>query len=171
MAGALLKVPQLNNPGTAMAAVRFAKSQVGYREGPNNWTIYGVLYGMNNTAWCNIFTWWSVWASGGGKLVPKSAYTPASADWFKGKHQFHTGGPQFGDWVFFYHASMGRIGHVGMVVDPGDGHTFTTVEGNSSNTGSRTGDGVYQLKRKLSDIGTEHGAGFGRPLYVAHHAA
>lgn len=164
MTAPLLKLPVLNNPATPMAMVRFARSQVGYREGPNNDNIYGVLYGMNNVSWCQEFAWVMANLSGAGKLVPKTAYTPAGAQWFRDRGQGHHH-PHVGDWVYYYHPSMGRIGHVGIVADAGDGVTFTTVEGNSSNTGSRTGDGVYQLRRNISSVGLDQGGVFGRPAW------
>lgn len=162
----LLKVPVLNHPGTPMAMVRFARSQVGYREQADNHTVFGTIYGLQGTAWCQIFAWWAAFASGASKLVPKTAYTPAGADWFQRHHQWHHH-PHVGDWVYYYHASIGRIGHVGIVAAVIDAHTFVTVEGNSSATGSRTGDGVYQLRRNIASVGIEHGGGFGRPAWVS----
>lgn len=166
MTAPLLPTPTLNNPGTAGALVRFALSQVGYREGGNNDNIFGSLYGMNNVAWCSEFVTIMAKLSGCDKLVPRTAYTPAGAQWFQSKGQWHHH-PQAGDFVYYYHPSMGRIGHVGVVVRVNPDGTFTTVEGNSSDTGSRTGDGVYKLRRTLSSVGIDNGGGFGRPAYVA----
>lgn len=166
MTAPLLKVPVLNHPATPMAMVRFARSQVGYREGPNNDTVYGVLYGLNHVAWCHEFAWVMANLSGAGRLVPRTAYTPAGADWFRNRGQWHHH-PHVGDLVYYFHASLGRVGHVGIVAAVLDADTFVTVEGNSSNTGSRTGDGVYQLRRGISSVGIEHGGGFGRPSWPA----
>lgn len=167
MTNAMFKLPTLNNPGTAKAIVRFELSQVGYREVGDNDTIFGHLYGMNNVPWCSIFQSIMAKLTGCEKIIPHTAYTPAGADWFQKKGQWHHS-PELGDLVYFYHASMGRIGHVGMVVDRGDGHIFTTVEGNSNNDGSRNGNGVYKLKRRLDSIGIPNGGGFGRPAYAPY---
>lgn len=160
----LLPLPQINNPGTARCLVRVAKSQVGYRESGDNDTIFGVKYGMNNVAWCSEFATVIAGIAGCSGIVPRTAYTPAGADWFRTRHQWHTT-PAFGDFVYYYHSSMGRIGHVGIVTGVNDDGSFTTVEGNSSNTGSRTGDGVYALHRQISSVGIQHSGGFGRPAY------
>lgn len=165
----LQPVPKLNHPGTAEAAVRFAKSQDGYREGVNNATVFGQLFGLQNAEWCNIFAWWTAWASGGGHLVPHSAYTPTSADFFKNRGQFHSV-PKLGDWVFYWHNDLGRIGHVEIVIDPHDGKTFQTCGGNTNDNGSRIGNGVYELWRPISSVGLKHGAGFGRPKWNPYPA-
>lgn len=172
MTAKLLPLPHLTpaQMGTDRAMVRTAQSQVGYRESGDNDTIFGRLYGMNNVAWCHEFAWVVAKLSGNAGHVPRTAYTPAGAAWFQGRGQWHHT-PRFGDLVYYYHSSMGRIGHVGIVgVVNGDG-SFVTIEGNSSNTGSRTGDGVYRLKRRPSSVGVEHGGGFGRPAYKPWPAA
>lgn len=166
MTAPLLKVPVLNHPGTAMAMVRFAGSQVGYREGPNNDTVYGVLYGLNHVSWCQEFAWVMADLSGAAGLVPRTAYTPAGAGWFQDHGQWHHH-PAVGDWAYYYHRSLGRIAHVGIVAAVIDADTFITVEGNTSDTGSRTGDGVYRLRRSMASVGLEHGGGFARPKWVA----
>ncbi len=38
--------------------VDIAKSQIGYKEGPNNNTMYGKWFGLNNQPWCAIFVSW-----------------------------------------------------------------------------------------------------------------
>lgn len=162
--GALLRTPTLNNPGTKGAFVRFALSQVGYREGANNDTVFGRLYGMNNVAWCHEFVSVIAKLSGCSKIIPRAAYTPAGADWFKCRGAWHKS-PAVGDLVYFHRPAMGRIAHVGIVVKVHDDWTFTTVEGNSSNGGSRNGDGVYKLRRKLSSVNVSGGGGFGRPAF------
>ncbi len=93
-------------------------------------------------------------------VIPKHAYTPTGASWFKARGQWHKT-PKVGDVVYYYNAGMGRIAHVGLVTAVhGDG-SWTACEGNTSNTGSRTGNGVYLLKRT-----TTRGGGFGRPKYA-----
>lgn len=166
MAPALLSVPAVRpqNLGTAEAMVKIERSQIGYREGPNNLTIFGLLYGLNNQPWCAQFQTWARGPAGCTKIIPKFAYTPAGAQWFKDRDQFHTHGPRKGDLHFVYHASMGRIGHVELVEKVFDDGSFNVIGGNTSNTGSRQGDGVYRLKRRAVSAG----GGLGRPHYKAY---
>jgi hypothetical protein len=48
-------------------------------------------------------------------------------------------------------AAGARIGHVGIVTEVFDDHV-SSIEGNTSQAGSREGDGVYAKTRKLSEI-------------------
>ena len=54
--------------------------------------------------------------------------------------------PQKGD--LFFTKSWSHVGLVYYV----DGNYFYTIEGNSNNSGSSNGDGVYSLRRKISDF-------------------
>lgn len=56
-------------------------------------------------------------------------------------------------WVFgIYFRSLGRVGHVGAVVeDFGDGY-FLTIEGNTNSAGSREGNGVFMRIRNKAEI-------------------
>ena len=38
--------------------VGVALTQVGYKEGSNNYTKYGVWYGLSNSPWCGMFVSW-----------------------------------------------------------------------------------------------------------------
>lgn len=147
-------------PGTVEAIIALAKTQVGVREGANNHTLYGVWYGMNNVAWCAIFISWLAWKSG-VKDIPKHAYTPAGAQYFKDKKQWGTK-PRVGAIAYFYNASLGRIAHVELVVKVNADGSFYSIGGNTNNTGSREGNGVY-LQRRAST----RGGGFGYPKYLA----
>ncbi len=160
MTPALKPVPAVKNPGTVAAMIAVASSQVGFREGGNNDNAFGRWYGMNNAAWCAMFVSWAASVSGNSKAIPKHAYTPTGASWFKARGQWFTK-PKVGDIVYYYNASLGRIAHVGLVTAVHSDGSWTACEGNTSNTGSRTGNGVYLLKRT-----TTRGGGFGRPKYA-----
>ena len=58
-----------------------------------------------------------------------------------------------GDCFTLYYQKLGRVGHVGLVAGE-DEEYLTTIEGNTSDGGSRDGDGVYRRKRKKSSIWT-----------------
>lgn len=154
-------LPKLTALGTAAAMIAVASSQVGYREGANNDTTYGRAYGMNNVAWCAIFISWSASKAGCESCIPKHAYTPSGAQWFKARDQWGSK-PKVGAIVYFDTAGMGRISHVGVVTAVHDDGSFDTVEGNTNDNGSRIGNGVYRLRRR--NVGTR--GGFGYPKYA-----
>lgn len=56
-----------------------------------------------------------------------------------------------GDIFGIYFPEKGRIAHVGFV-DQWDGKWLITVEGNTNESGSREGDGVYRKRRLVSSI-------------------
>lgn len=146
-----------------------ARKQLGYREGRNNDTKYGIWYGANHQPWCAMFVSF-VFASVNHPLYAQTrkgfSYTPAGARWFKLRRRWGTT-PRPGAVVFFYWPSMGRIAHVGIVesVDP-DGKNMTTIEGNTNNTGSREGVGVFRMRRSTR-LRANGGvvAGYGYPAY------
>ncbi|PWG81931.1 CHAP domain-containing protein, partial [Pararcticibacter amylolyticus] len=59
--------------------------------------------------------------------------------------------PLPGDIFGIYFPEKGRIAHVGFV-DQWDGKWLITVEGNTNESGSREGDGVYRKRRLVSSI-------------------
>lgn len=158
----ILELPSVRpqNLGTAEAFIKIAKSQIGYKEVDNNSTAYSLWYGLNHQPWCYIFMSWVAAHSGCGKIIPRGAYTPAGAAWFKAKGQYGKK-PKKGALHFVYHASMGRIGHIEVVTKVNKDGSFYVIGGNTSNNGSRQGDGVYRLLRR--SVGA--GSGFGYPKY------
>lgn len=146
---------------------RTLASQVGYREGPNNDTMYGHWFGMNFVAWCHIFVSWGAAAAAVPfTVIPKQAYTPSGYSFFSGKNQ-DVATPQAGDLGYVYGlvSSEGRrrIHHV-FYVESVSGDYVTTLEGNTNNTGSASGNGVYRGRRRW-----RNGTGkiyFARPNYA-----
>lgn len=167
MTNALKKVPAVKFPGTAAAMIAVASSQLGYREGHdssgwNNDNVFGRWYGMNKVSWCYEFQSWAASVSGNAKNIPRGAYTPDGAKWFQNHGQWHSS-PKVGDLAFYYSPSQGRIHHIDLVVAVFDGGYYS-VGGNTNNSGSAQGDGVYKLKRRNSSVGSR--GGFGRPKYT-----
>ena len=122
--------------------VAIALTQVGYYEGYNNDTKYGVWYGYNNLAWCGIFVAWcanqagvptSVLARTGIANPYSYGLTPEPAGYI----------PQSGD-LFFTPTNS----HVGIVYYV-EGDYFYSIEGNTWTTGP---EGVYICKHKLSSM-------------------
>lgn len=144
--------------------VDLAKSQVGYREGNNNYNKYASdpmitkLYGWNpqNQPWCCVFANWCYLTAFGYDIGSRLTYggTAAcanSAQLFKSAGAWSSF-PEVGDQAFFY--SGGGINHTGIVVSV-EGTAFTTVEGNYS-------DKVSSVRH---NVGASDVAGFGRPKW------
>lgn len=156
---------------TAARVLEVARSQLGTVESPpnSNHTKYGVAYGMDRVAWCAIFCWWVFREAGAGNLIPKSAYTPAIADWFRARKQWGSV-PAVGALALFDFPgdNVRRISHIGIVEAVNRDGSIICIEGNTSpgTAGSqRDGGGVYRRTRKIGIVG------YGYPAYAAPAAA
>lgn len=114
-----------------------ALAQMGFTEGDDEYTPFGVRYGYPNGYWCDMFVSWCADEAG----VPEEAF-PRSVNCARHCRAFTAMGryyesaarggtylPQQGDLVLFYNDS-GRIHHVGLVLYV-EGETLFTVEGNA----------------------------------------
>ena len=142
--------------------VSVARSEVGYREGANNYNKFaddpGIerLYGWKpqNQPWCCVFANWVYLTAFGFDIGSRLTYGGSAACAVSASHFREHGAlvnqPQIGDQSFYY--SGGGINHTGIVVDVSS-NSFYAVEGNYS-------DKVSLVKHQISgrDI-----AGFGRP--------
>lgn len=141
-----------------------AESQVGYREGANNWNQYAEgrdgVYGwhVQNQPWCDIFVDVLFIDCFGPEPAARMTYQPiggfsagcaVSADYYR-QHGAFVRTPQPGDQIFFY--VNGGINHTGIVVRV-DGGTVETIEGNSSD----------MVARRYYSVGDGKIAGYGRP--------
>lgn len=152
---------------SASQVLEIARSQIGTVESPpgSNRTRYGAAYGLNGVPWCAQFVWWVFYQAGDSTLIPKTAYTPALADWFKGRGQWGDQ-PRPGALALFDFLGDGvnRISHVGLVEAVNGDGTVITIEGNTS-TGAagsqRDGGGVWRRTRKAGIVG------YGYPAYPA----
>ena len=133
-------------------------SQLGVREatGKNDGkAVESYLKVTGNTKgapWCAAFVSWCHLQA--EIKAPLSAWSP---DWFKSnivyrrdwRKQYPEAEPGmvFGIWF----QNLGRVAHVGFI-DGEDANSYTTIEGNTNEAGSREGDGVYRKKRLKSSI-------------------
>lgn len=143
--------------------VSLARSQVGYREGANNYNKFAEdpritqLYGWNvqNQPWCCTFVNWcflNAFGTIGGRMTyGGSAACATQASYYKSNGAF-TQSPAVGDQIFFY--SGGGINHTGIVVEV-NGAAIRTVEGNYSDKVS-----LCTYTQGNSSI-----AGYGRPKW------
>lgn len=129
-----------------------------YQEGPNNDTIFGKAYGLNNQPWCAMFVSYCFAQAGVANLVAAQnkkgfASCDAGYSWFKKNNQLlPVEEAKAGDIVFFnFDETPNDTEHVGLVKgnDPAK-KVLYVYEGNTSGDAKgsqRNGDGVYQKTR------------------------
>ena len=122
-----------------------ALTQVGYEEGENNYTKYGVWYDMPNAPWCGIFVSWCANEAGIPTSVLKRTGVANPENFGLSYQSGNDYTPQKGD-LFFKEGFT----HVGLVYYT-EGEYFYTVEGNTSTT-SYDGTSVMIRKRLISDF-------------------
>lgn len=156
---------------TAAAVIKIAAREIGYREQSGNRNKFGRAYGVDGTAWCAQFIWWCLNQAGDLLGIPKTAWCPTLlAD--ARKRDLIIRDPARGD-----RSGTPRAGDIGLVQRSGQPngakHVFfvekylgdgyvQTIEGNTNNSGSAQGVGVFRLKRKLTDLIVIY-----RPKYAA----
>lgn len=145
------------------------RSQIGYREGANNYTKYAEdaaltkLYGWKpqNQPWCDIIYDEGMITCFGLDAASKLTYQPIgagsalcrqSAQYYKDHNAWFTS-PEPGDQIFFYYS--GAINHTG-IVESVEGGAVHTIEGNTSDIVARR---TYSLNNGVI-------AGYGRPCWV-----
>lgn len=122
-----------------------ALTQVGYTEGDNNYTKYGVWYGLSNSPWCGMFVSWCAKEAGIPTSVLKRTGIANPSSFGLSYKDGSSYIPQKGD-LFFKKG----FNHVGLVYYT-EGAYFYTIEGNTSTT-SYDGTSVMIRKRKISDF-------------------
>lgn len=149
--------------GTAPHAIEIAKAEIGYVETPDNITKYGEAMKANGLPWCGSFCNWVLKEA--GVRVHSVVSTVKGAQVFEDSGRWSQT-PKLGDLAFmdFPNDSVDRISHVGIVVGI-NGQTVTTIEGNTSGSGSQRNGGMVMVKERT--IGKEV-VGFGSPKYVPY---
>jgi hypothetical protein len=156
-------------PKTAAQFMALALAEVGYVEGPaENET----KYQKTNQAWCGAFINWV--AKAADVSIPNCVSTLSGAQAFEARAQYHPSAkamPRRGDIAFFDfpNDSINKISHIGLVI--GHNHenkTVTTIEGNTSGTGSQRNGGMVMIKKRSYAVGDEI-VGFGRPDYAPYN--
>ena len=150
---------------TASRVLAVARAELGTREHPpgSNRVKYSDWYGLVG-AWCAMFVSWVADQADAADLIPRHAWTPSGAAWFRGRGQWGTQ-PRPGALVFFEWPGMGRISHVGFVEAVHADGSITTIEGNTDVAGGRTGGQVMRQRR------SQYIAGYGYPAYALEDAA
>lgn len=162
---------------TASAVIKTAASQIG-KYFPGNHP-YGAWYdkqthssGFDNAQFCAIGLSWCFGQNDGLDIFPLHAYTPAGAQWFKNKGQWHTGSAnniKRGDILYYdFPGAPNRISHVGIAEKDGKNGVVQTIEFNTSGTvnGDQRNGRVVARKLRSAYI-----VGWGRPKYKASKPA
>ncbi len=141
--------------------VKTAMGELGYKEGKNNYTKYGVWYSSatHNAPWCAIFVCWCAYQIGiPESVIPRFSFCYNGITLFqnlgvwKGKENYV---PLKGDIIFFRSdTATSASDHVG-IVTAFDGTKVYTIEGNSS-------DAVSERKYDLTD---KYIVGYASPNY------
>ena len=122
--------------------IAIALTQVGYREGANNDTKYGVWYGYNNIGWCGIFVAWCANQAGvPTSVLARTGLAQPSAYGLTAEPQGYI--PKSGD--LFFSKDHGHVGFVYYV----EGNDFYSLEGNTWENGPQ---GVYIRKHAISSM-------------------
>jgi TP901 family phage tail tape measure protein len=170
-AGRFAEGGKVGKLGTADSMIRAAESMLGYQEGRGNNTIFGNFaqkaYGLQSRfiAWCGAFINWV--AKKSGVDLSSMVWTPGGAQSFMKSGKWTTMNPVRGDLAFmdFPGDGLNRISHVGLVRNVLSRNSVSTIEGNTSGSGSqRSGGGVLA---KIRQYNTKNApiVGFGRPSY------
>lgn len=142
--------------------VRTALGQEGYQEGRANANKYGEWYKMNYASWCAMFVTWC--AEGHRSLsfqrAQRYAFCPYvvddARDGRNGLAVVRASEVRRGDLVLFDWNNDAWADHIGLVVvGPGEGQSFHTIEGNTSSNmrgPQANGDGVYQRTRYVGNV-------------------
>lgn len=145
--------------------LKIARGEVGQKEKGNNDNKYGKELNNNGVAWCYLFVSWCIKKA--GLNIPVCAYVPTGYLWYKNKGKLSKV-PKEGYLAFFCwnkeyfkdDKSYGIPQHIGFVSKVNADGSFMCIEGNTSDVNQSEGDGVYEKKRRLSDV-----KAFGMPNY------
>ena len=143
--------------------VALAKKEVGYKEGTNNDTKYGVWYGLNHNPWCAMFVSYVFHEAGLTSLIAQSPKGYAGCEIFEAWAKDHhlivpTNSVQAGDILLFDFAKSGKAEHTGIAISGIDPHTHlvSSIEGNTGadhvGVNQANGDGVYQKVRAMTTV-------------------
>jgi len=152
----------MSNQANAVLAVAKKYVDQGYKEGPNNESIFGAWYGEDHQSWCAMFVSYCFAQANALPLIagiqsPKGfAYCPIAVQHFTTTHQLvPVSSAQAGDIVFFNWDGQKLPEHVGLVVSNNPAtKTLTTYEGNTGAPGvnQSNGDGCYQKQRQYQFV-------------------
>ena len=147
----------------ADAVITAAKKHLGYKEGTNNDTTFGIWYGLNHQPWCAMFVSFVFNEAGCTSLINQSPKGYAGCESFdawakKNKMTVPVAQVQAGDILLFDFLKTGHAEHTGIALgyNPNT-HLIDTIEGNTAGDNTKNqanGDGVYLKHRAATTIKT-----------------
>ena len=170
-AGRFANGGKVSKLGTADSMIKAAESMLGYQEGKNNDTIFGRFaqkaYDLQSRyiAWCGAFINWA--AKKSGVDLGSMIWTPGGAQSFMKSGKWTKMNPARGDLAFmdFPGDGVNRISHVGLVRNVLSNNAVSTIEGNTSGSGSQRSGGGVLAKIRQYNMKNAPIVGFGRPSY------
>jgi hypothetical protein len=148
LATATTQASAITPSAIAASALVEAQKHIGVSEHPagSNRSPFGVWFGVDGVAWCNI-----IYAGKGCAYVPTTeAWLRASGLWI-GRSE-----PIAGD-IAIYNWNGGEADHIGIVVACLSGGVFEAIEGNTSEGNDSNGGVVMRRRRNFTQVD-----GFGR---------
>lgn len=162
------RVGNFNWPGfhfSFMTLVEAAKLDIGKKEKPNNAGFLDSIHEkeIRATGWLAGYAWCAyqveawVWkAFPERKEELKDIFVPSAVNTYR--NLLRAGyksldAPEVGAivaWQKYQDGEAKWMGHIGVVSEVIDEKTFKSIEGNTSNRGSRNGDGIYELTRIIN---------------------
>lgn len=147
-----------------MKAIEVARKDIGKKEKPGNSGFHDpehekrlmAVGWQRGQAWCayQIEAWaWEAYPEKKDQI--KGLFVPSAVNTFRNLVQAgfkKSDVPKVGAFVFWQKYEDGKAawtGHCGVVSEVISETTFKSIEGNTSNSGSRNGDGVYELARVI----------------------
>ena len=139
--------------GTALAEVG-VKEATGNNDGPRVEEYLASVKLGKSFPWCSAMVYW-VHEQCGVAPLPARPFAAAAAwdtrpvwrpEGWSPQTDPYTPISEDGDLFTLWYANLGRIGHVGIIIDE-DRDYITTVEGNTGSGGEREGQGVFRRKR------------------------
>lgn len=129
--------------------VNIARGELGVREFRNNdgTAVEAYLHYTKTptgSPWCAAFVSWVFGKA--GYSAPKTAWSPSL---FPSDHITSLSSP--GNVFGLYFPELKRIAHAG-IIERRENDWLITIEGNTNQTGSREGDGVYRKRRLVKSI-------------------
>lgn len=138
-----------------------ARSQIGYTEHPagSNCNKYSHELGRPCEKWCADFVVWCA-SKVTLPLASTSASTNTQAQAYRAAHRWSSG-PSIGAFAYFdFPDATTGVQHIG-IVESFDATTVTTIDGNTSLSGSQDNGGAVRRKQRARS----YVVGYGHPIY------
>jgi hypothetical protein len=161
------KKPPVRRPGSptpGQLMLEVATTKLGVKESPagSNHTEFGVWFGVDRVAWCNIFVSWAALMGpkvqicrgfkGAGVYSKGCAYCPTTEAWLRSIGTWIGKGTPSTGMLALYHFGHAEAIHIGIVERWLGGGKFTAIEGNTAVGNDSNGGEVMRRDRYVSEV-------------------